>query len=58
MLHRRNCLNVDVGHASYLAAHLPDARLRTTPGTDALWFTDSAELQRHAVAFLRQRDPA
>ncbi|WP_433303521.1 alpha/beta fold hydrolase [Actinoplanes sp. CA-030573] len=53
VLHRRNCLNVDVGHASYLAAHLPHARLRTTPGTDALWFTDSAELLRHTIEFLR-----
>ncbi|WP_250006596.1 alpha/beta fold hydrolase [Actinoplanes sp. M2I2] len=55
VLHRRNCLNVDVGHASYLATHLPDARLRTTPGTDALWFTDSADLLRHTVDFLRPR---
>jgi pimeloyl-ACP methyl ester carboxylesterase/DNA-binding winged helix-turn-helix (wHTH) protein len=52
VLHRRNCLNVDVGHASYLAAHLPDARLRTTPGTDGLWFTDSPALLRHTVDFL------
>ncbi len=52
VLHRRNCFNVDVGHASYLAAHLPQARLQTTAGTDALWFTDSDELLRHAIGFL------
>ncbi|MBB4741516.1 DNA-binding SARP family transcriptional activator [Actinoplanes octamycinicus] len=52
VLHRRNCLNVDVGHAYHLAEHLPQARLRTTAGTDALWFTDSPELVDHAVAFL------
>jgi DNA-binding SARP family transcriptional activator len=52
VLHRRNCLNVDVGHASYLATHLPRGRLRTTAGTDALWFTDSAELLGLALDFL------
>ncbi|GAA0452369.1 hypothetical protein Ade02nite_00290 [Paractinoplanes deccanensis] len=52
VLHRRNCLNVDIGHARYLAGHLPDARLHTTAGTDALWFTDSAELLHHAIDFL------
>ncbi|GAA3453382.1 hypothetical protein GCM10018962_52150 [Dactylosporangium matsuzakiense] len=55
VLHRRNCLNVDVGHASYLAHHLPDARLQTTAGTDALWFTDAPELVQRAVAFLTAR---
>ena len=52
VLHRRNCLNVDVGHASYLAGHLPGARLQTTPGTDALWFTGGPELLRHTIEFL------
>jgi pimeloyl-ACP methyl ester carboxylesterase len=52
VLHRRNCVNVDIGHATYLADHLPDARLQKTAGTDALWFTDSDELLRHAVGFL------
>ncbi|MFG1991631.1 alpha/beta fold hydrolase [Actinoplanes sp. NPDC048988] len=52
ILHRRNCLNVDIGHAHYLAAHLPSAHLRVAPGTDALWFTDSAELRRYATDFL------
>lgn len=52
VLHRRNCLNVDVGHASYLATHLPHADLRITPGTDALWFTGAPELLRHTVDFL------
>ena len=56
VLHRRNCLNVDVGHASYLAAHLPRARLQTTPGTDALWFTDTGDLLRHTIAFLAAPD--
>ncbi|MCW2144457.1 alpha/beta fold hydrolase [Actinoplanes cyaneus] len=55
VLHRRNCLNVDVGHASYLATHLPAARLRLVAGTDALWFTDSGELLRHTVDFLDAR---
>ncbi|WP_213011079.1 alpha/beta hydrolase [Paractinoplanes toevensis] len=52
VLHRRNCLNVDPGHARFLAEHLPDARLRTVAGTDALWFTDSPELWQHAIDFL------
>jgi pimeloyl-ACP methyl ester carboxylesterase len=52
VLHRRNCLNVDVGHAYHLAENLPHARLRTTAGTDALWFTDSGELLEHAIGFL------
>jgi pimeloyl-ACP methyl ester carboxylesterase len=52
VLHRRNCLNVDAGHATYLATNLPDARLQTTAGTDALWFTDSGELLRHTIGFL------
>jgi pimeloyl-ACP methyl ester carboxylesterase len=58
VLHRRNCLNVDAGHAAYLAANLPDARLQTVAGTDALWFTDSGELLRHAIAFLTAREAA
>jgi pimeloyl-ACP methyl ester carboxylesterase len=52
VLHRRNCLNVDIGHAGYMAEHLPHARLQTAAGTDALWFTDSGDLLRHAVEFL------
>ncbi|WP_460492744.1 alpha/beta fold hydrolase [Dactylosporangium cerinum] len=52
VLHRRNCLNVDAGHATYLAANLPRARLQTVAGTDALWFTDTGDLLRHAVDFL------
>ncbi|HKD99299.1 MAG TPA: alpha/beta fold hydrolase [Micromonosporaceae bacterium] len=52
VVHRRNCHNVDVGHARYLAAHLPDARLQITAGTDSLWFTDSMELVDHAVDFI------
>jgi len=57
VLHRRNCLNVDVGHASYLATHLPDARLQTTPGTDALWFTDSPTLVEQAISYLTAGPP-
>ncbi|MFC4040530.1 alpha/beta fold hydrolase [Dactylosporangium siamense] len=52
VLHRRNCLNVDAGHATYLAANLPRAHLRTVAGTDALWFTDTGDLLRHTVDFL------
>ncbi|MFF5079176.1 BTAD domain-containing putative transcriptional regulator [Actinoplanes sp. NPDC000266] len=55
ILHRRNCLNVDIGHARYLAAHLPSAHLRTAAGTDALWFTDSPELRQYATGFLTAR---
>jgi pimeloyl-ACP methyl ester carboxylesterase/DNA-binding SARP family transcriptional activator len=58
VLHRRNCLNVDAGHATYLTTNLPDARLQTTAGTDALWFTDSGELLRHTIAFLTAQPPA
>ncbi|REF95476.1 DNA-binding SARP family transcriptional activator [Asanoa ferruginea] len=54
VLHRRNCVNVDVGHARYLAEHLPDARLRLTAGTDALWLTDSTDQLDHAVEFLAE----
>lgn len=52
VLHRRSCLNVDLGHARYLAEHLPHARLAVVPGTDSLWFTDSPHLLDEAVAFL------
>jgi hypothetical protein len=45
---------LDVGHASYPAHRLPHAQLQMTPGTDALWFTDSPELLRHALDFLRR----
>jgi len=52
VLHRRNCVNVDIGHARYLAAHLPDARLQAVAGTDALWFTDTTELVDHVLDFI------
>jgi pimeloyl-ACP methyl ester carboxylesterase len=52
VLHRRNCVNVDLGHARYLADHLPNARLQTTAGTDALWFTDTSEPLSHILAFI------
>jgi len=55
VLHRRSCVNVDIGHARYLAEHLPDARLQTTPGTDALWFTDTSDLVTHTLDFIRSR---
>jgi len=53
VLHRRSCLNLDSGHARYLAEHLPEARLVTPGGTDSLWFTDSPEVLDEAIAFLR-----
>jgi pimeloyl-ACP methyl ester carboxylesterase len=53
VLHRRSCLNLDSGHARYLAEHLPEARLVTPGGTDSLWFTDSSEVLDEAIAFLR-----
>jgi pimeloyl-ACP methyl ester carboxylesterase len=56
IVHRRNCLNVDVGHARYLAGRLPDARLQTTAGADALWFTGTTELIEHAANFLATAD--
>lgn len=37
---RRQCTNVDPAHSSYLAEHLPQARLQLIDGTDAVWFTD------------------
>lgn len=52
VLHRRNCLIVDVGHASYLAEHLPHASLRSTPGADVRWFTDTPDRVRHTLEFL------
>ena len=39
VLHRRSCASCDIGHARWLAAHLPDARLAVVPGADELWFT-------------------
>jgi len=54
VVHRRSCLNVDMGHARYLAEHLPGARLAVVPGTDSLWFTDTPHLLDEAIAFLRQ----
>jgi hypothetical protein len=55
VLHRRSCVNVDIGHGRYLAEHLPNARLQTTPGTDALWFTDTSELVTHTLDFINDR---
>jgi pimeloyl-ACP methyl ester carboxylesterase len=54
VLHRRSCVNVDIGHARYLAEHLPNARLQTIPGTDALWFTDTNELVTQTREFLAE----
>jgi pimeloyl-ACP methyl ester carboxylesterase len=54
VLHRRSCVNVDIGHAHYLASHLPDARLHIVGGTDSLWFTDTPELIDRAVEFIRR----
>ncbi len=58
VLHRRSCLNVDAGHATYLATHLPRARLQLTPGADALWFTGPTDLLRHALDFLASPERA
>jgi pimeloyl-ACP methyl ester carboxylesterase/DNA-binding SARP family transcriptional activator len=45
LLHRRSCGSCDVGHARYLAEHLPDATLCLLPGADELWFVgDTAGL--------------
>lgn len=37
---RRHCANVDPAHSTYLAEHLPHARLHPIDGADAVWFTD------------------
>jgi len=52
VVHRRSCLNVDVGHARYLAEHLPNADLALVPGTDSLWFTDGQDLLDKVIEFL------
>lgn len=57
VLHRRSCLNVDIGHAHYLASNLPDARLHIVGGTDSLWFTDTSELVDRVVDFITHRPP-
>jgi pimeloyl-ACP methyl ester carboxylesterase/DNA-binding SARP family transcriptional activator len=57
VLHRRSCVNVDPGHARYLASHIPGAQLEIVPGTDSLWFTDTPDLLDRAIAFLRAWSP-
>ena len=52
VVHRRSCLNVDVGHARYLAEHIPNAELSLVPGTDSLWFTDTPDLLDRTIEFL------
>ena len=52
VIHRRSCMNVDVGHAHHLAEHLPRAQLAIIPGTDSLWFTDTPDLLDRTVTFL------
>ena len=52
VLHRRSCINVDVGHARYLASNIPGAALDIIPGTDSLWFTDTPDLLDSAINFL------
>jgi pimeloyl-ACP methyl ester carboxylesterase len=54
VVHRRNCLNVDIGHAHYLAEHIHGAQLEITPGTDSLWFTDTPDVLDRAISFLGQ----
>jgi DNA-binding SARP family transcriptional activator/pimeloyl-ACP methyl ester carboxylesterase len=56
VLHRRSCVNVDIGHAHFLAEHLPHAELAIIPGTDSLWFTDTPELLDRAVAHIHAVD--
>ena len=58
VVHRRNCLNVDVGHARYLAERIPNAELAIVPGTDSLWFTDTPDLLDRTIEFLRATDRA
>jgi DNA-binding SARP family transcriptional activator/pimeloyl-ACP methyl ester carboxylesterase len=53
VIHRRSCVNVDLGHAHFLAEHLPHAELAIIPGTDSLWFTDTPDLLDRAVAHIR-----
>jgi DNA-binding SARP family transcriptional activator/pimeloyl-ACP methyl ester carboxylesterase len=53
VVHRRSCVNVDIGHANFLAEHLPHAELAIIPGTDSLWFTDTPDLIDRTIAFLR-----
>lgn len=52
VVHRRNCLNLDIGHAHYLAQHLPNAQLAVIPGTDSLWFADTPHLLDRTLTFL------
>jgi len=55
LLHRRSCASSDIGHARYLADHLPDARLRLLAGPDELWFTgDVDELLGEVDGFLAE----
>jgi hypothetical protein len=51
VIHRRGCFNVDIGHAHYLAEQMPHAELAVVPGTDSLWFTDTAHLLDRVIAF-------
>ncbi len=37
---RRQCANLDPGHSTYLAEHLPGGRLHPLDGADGVWFTD------------------
>jgi len=61
LVHRRACTSCDIGHARFLADHLPRAQLVTVPGTDELWFTGDVEpiLSRIEAALddPRSRDP-
>jgi class 3 adenylate cyclase len=43
ILHRTSDRLTDVGHARYMAAHLPDAMLKELPGEDHLWTAGDAD---------------
>ncbi|MFN0091621.1 MAG: BTAD domain-containing putative transcriptional regulator [Acidimicrobiales bacterium] len=52
VLHRQACVGVDLGHAHYLAQHLPAAELRIVGrGHDSLWFTDHPALLDELVDY-------
>ena len=58
VIHRRSCVEIDIGHAHFLAERLPHAELAIVPGTDSLWFTDMPDLLDRAIAVHPLRRPA
>src|SRR3954451_9128247 len=56
ILHRTGDTWIDVGHARYLAAHLPSARLVELPGSDHRpWLGDSDAIANEVELFLTGR---